>query len=155
MGLQFCGSPNEMKLCAWLGFHILFHVWFSLQTYNALVIPIFGCMMMVGMRRKVKIISEEISGKRYVQEYLWDMHSNYSGMPMESFYKHFGSNDSRLQLDSSAPCSLCLYLKVSLMFIGMRLATIQLYQIISSRKGSRSFFYLDSKALGPALFSSR
>lgn len=61
----------------------------------------------------------------------------------------------RQQHGLPVPCSLCQCPMVNPMGLEMRLAIIQLLQIIKSRKGFRSFFFLGFKALGPAPFSSR
>lgn len=121
---------------------------------NVLVIPIFGSMMMVDMRRKDKTISGEIYGKRYVSGKC-TIQPAESTLSSESFTKHHKYDCARHLHVLSAPCSLFLYPKVSLMDRRMRLAIILLYQIIQSRKKFRSFFWLDYKVLGPALFSNR
>lgn len=61
----------------------------------------------------------------------------------------------RQQHGLSVPCSLCLCPMVNLMDQEMRLVIIPLWQIIGSRKGFRSCFFLGFMALGPAQFSSR
>lgn len=53
------------------------------------------------------------------------------------------------------PCSLCLCPIINLLEQEMSLAIIQRFQIIWSRKKFRSFFFLDFKALEPALSLSR
>lgn len=81
-----------MKFYVWV--HFMCSTWvlcnyftcLSLPMFNALVIPIFGCMMMVDMRRKAKIIYEEISGKRYFSSgILFGTHYNFMCMLKKSF----------------------------------------------------------------------
>ena len=126
--------------------------YFSLQMCNVPVTLIFGYMMMVAMRKKVKIIFGVTFGKRQPKEV--DLGLSYSvstcwflNIYICLLYRHLHG--------LSAPCSRSPYLLVSPMDRGMNLAIILLLQIIQSKKGFRSYFYLDLKVPEQALFSSR
>lgn len=110
---------------------------------------IFGSMMMVVMRKKVKITLEETSGRRYVKYEQPQLCHGYSDVIWIWLLLY------RQQLVLSVPCSLCLCSMVNLKEQEKRSAIILLFQLISSRKEPRNFFYLGFKALEQAPSSSR
>lgn len=123
---------------------------------SVLVTLIFGYMMMVVMKRKVRIISGETFGRRYLLENFlieFTRDTIRSSVLHETFW--ICSLLDRHQRGLSVHSSLCLCPMVNLMDRGMRLAIILLFQIILSRKKYRGFFYLGFKALEQAQSSSR